>query len=302
MELTPSPASSRYCSQCGVETGSAANFCSTCGASLTGSQKESKFGAFGFRSRWLILVLPLAYVAAFVDLYLFYVVLVAYIFFVIGRNKLSIRAFVGRVPSNYNWWPLVLMGIGGLAFSIGASVITLYPLVQLDSEFATDLFEEVSLGGSLSAFVVLVILAPLIEEILFRGLLFTRLTKKWGMIRAMIVSSLVFGLLHLNPIGAFVFGIVTCVLYMRTRTLLVPMALHALNNLIAWLWMFAEEGAGKDFTSPEFLTQYVYQGLIAMLFGAPIVFILLGRWWPSRGTPIPYEANKGDTQLASSAS
>ena len=105
----------------------------------------------------------------------------------------------------------------------------------------------------------------------------------------MIVSSLAFGLLHLDLIGALVFGVTACVLYVRTRTLLVPMTLHALNNLIAWAFMFAGEGGEMDTASPEFLAQYAYQGLIAMMLGAPIVFTLLGRWWPSRGTPIPYE-------------
>ena len=46
-----------------------------------------------------------------------------------------------------------------------------------------------------------------------------------------------------------------------------------------------------DFGSAEFLAQYAFEGLIAMMLGAPIIFFFLGRWWPSQGTPIPYEAN-----------
>ena len=82
-------------------------------------------------------------------------------------------------------------------------------------------------------------------------------------------------------------------LYVRTKTLLIPMALHALHNLIVWVITVADEsgemGASID---SEFITQLAYVGLIGMILGAPIVFTLLGRWWPSRGTPIPYEANK----------
>ena len=117
--------------------------------------------------------------------------------------------------------------------------------------------------------------------------------KKWDTTRAIIISSLFFGLLHFpfNPIGAFLLGIVACVLYVRTRTLWVPITLHAMNNMIVWGLMFTSESGMVDFGSAEFLAQFAYEGLIAMMLGAPIVFFLLGRWWLWMGTPIPYDAN-----------
>ena len=284
------------CPTCGNDNPEKSQFCNGCGASLDGRQKESEFGAFGFHSRWLILVIILALVASFINLYLLYVVLFAYIVFVIVRNKLSVGTLIGKIPSNYNWWPLILIALGGIAYSVGAIVVVMYPLAKLNSELVNEILADSPLSESLaSAFILMVILAPLIEEMVFRGLLFSRLTKKWNMAGAMVVSSLAFGLLHMNPIGAFVFGIVACVLYTRTRTLLVPMGLHALNNLIVWALTFTEGTKLKaeiDFASPEILAQFTFEGLIAMIIGAPIVFFLLGRWWPSRATPIPYEANK----------
>jgi membrane protease YdiL (CAAX protease family) len=189
------------------------------------------------------------------------------------------------------------MVIGILAYSTGASVVVVYPLSQINTEVAevfNDLINSSPLSESAtSAFILLVILAPLLEEMIFRGLLFTRLTKKWGMTRATIVSSLFFGLLHfpLNPIGAFLLGLVACVLYVRTRTLWVPITLHAINNMIAWGLMFTLGSGTVDFSSAEFLAQYAYEGLIAMMLGAPIVFFLLGRWWLQGVTQIPYDAN-----------
>ena len=286
------------CVKCEAEVGSSSRFCSSCGASLAGRQKESEFGAFGFHSRWFILVLILASVASFVNPYLLSVVLFAYIAFVVIHNKLSVRALIGQIPSGYNWWPIVLLAIGGLLYSLGAIAVIIYPIFQLDSEFVNEvLAEELFPESPLNLFIATVILAPLLEETIFRGLLFSRLTKKWGMAWGIIVSSLAFGFLHMDPIGAFVFGVITCVLYVRTKTLLIPMALHALHNLIVWVITVADEsgemGASID---SEFITQLAYVGLIGMILGAPIVFTLLGRWWPSRGTPIPYEANKTSQQ------
>ena len=292
LETAPSTSPTRFCPECGSAVGSSTFFCIHCGFSLTGHKRE--FGAFSFRSRWLILVVILALLAAILNVYLADIVMAGYLAFIIVRNKLSVGALIGKIPSNYNWWPLILMVLGGLAYSLGASVVVMYPLAKLDSEFVSDIMNSGPLSESLaSSFILVVILAPLIEEMVFRGLLFSRLTKKWDITVATVVSSLFFGLLHfpLNPIGAFLLGIVACVLYARTRTLLVPIALHAMNNLIAWGLMFTSESEGMDFGSTDFLAQYAFEGLIAMMLGAPIIFCILGRWWPSRGTPIPYEAN-----------
>jgi MFS family permease len=137
-----------------------------------------------------------------------------------------------------------------------------------------------------------VVLAPIIEETIFRGLLFSRLTKKWGMTRAMIVSSVLFGLLHPDPVGKFVFGFVACVLYVHTQTLILPIVLHALHNGIVFAFTFVESDGGLAYSSPDYWGQFAYEGLVAMLVASPVVFMLLGRWWPSRGTQLPYETNR----------
>jgi membrane protease YdiL (CAAX protease family) len=245
---------SRFCTKCGSEVNSSAFFCSLCGFSLTGRNTESVFGAFSFHSRWLILVLALMYLASSLSFYLGNIVLAAYIVFVIRRNKVSLPALIGKIPSGYNWWLLALMVIGILAYSTGASVVVMYPLSQLDAEYVNNLMNATVVSESAtSAFILLVILAPLLEEMIFRGLLFSRLTKKWGMTRATIVSSLFFGLLHfpVNPIGAALLGIVACVLYVRTRTLWVPITLHAMNNMIVWGLVFTLESGTADFGSAE---------------------------------------------------
>ena len=42
-----------------------------------------------------------------------------------------------------------------------------------------------------------------------------------------------FGLFHVGFVGAFAFGVAMCLLYIKTSTLIVPMAAHFLNNLVA---------------------------------------------------------------------
>ena len=96
-----------------------------------------------------------------------------------------------------------------------------------------------------------VVLAPLWEEIFFRGLLFAGMERRFGFWPAALVSSLVFGLVHFEGLaaGSFylmgqtaVLGLVLAWLLRRTGTLLAPIAAHALNNVIAVGLLLATAG------------------------------------------------------------
>ena len=92
-----------------------------------------------------------------------------------------------------------------------------------------------------TVFLLVSFFAPIIEEILFRGII------QKGMINngvkprnAIIISALVFGLVHFNPwqfIGAFLLGLVLGVVFFKTKSLLMPILLHFFNNTIAAIMM-----------------------------------------------------------------
>lgn len=76
--------------------------------------------------------------------------------------------------------------------------------------------------------------APIAEEILYRGVLFRTLANRLWLPAAVIISSLVFALVHFYPLSSLIIvGLVgaTCALcYISSRTLLTAIALHALYN------------------------------------------------------------------------
>lgn len=289
----------KTCAGCGSAIVTFANYCSACGASLRSFKNLDRCGSLLFKSRWLVLVVFISSVVANINFFLSDIVLIAYISFLVFHNKLSLKALLGRIPSNYNWWLVLLVGIACLTFSVGASIVVMYLIAQLNSEFVNDLLSENPFSEDpVSLFFLLVIFAPLLEETVFRGLFFSRVSKKWGITTGIIVSSLVFGLLHpINPIGALIFGITACVVYVETRTLWTSISIHSLNNLIVWILMFAEENSDMTQVSSEFLGEYLYQGYIAMLVGGLIISILLKRWWPVKGSYIPYQANLMSTDV-----
>lgn len=117
----------------------------------------------------------------------------------------------------------------------------LWPTVNLDQEQVIG-FEGANGLFELSlAFIALVILTPLTEEVLMRGITFRNLNRIFGFWIAAFVSAAVFGLLHgqLNVfIDTFVLGIVLAWLVNKTDSLWPAIGLHGLKNLIAFMYLF----------------------------------------------------------------
>ena len=91
----------------------------------------------------------------------------------------------------------------------------------------------------LAAFVALVIVPPICEEIAYRGWLYGKLRSRWGFVMSSLLVSLTFAMLHapLNAaIVAFVLGFVACGLREITGSVYASMIMHMLKNGIAfWL-------------------------------------------------------------------
>ncbi len=77
------------------------------------------------------------------------------------------------------------------------------------------------------------VIGPFVEELLFRGLLYNSLKKSIGCIQAMIATSLLFSLLHMNLIGFLpILGLslLFVYLYEKTGSLMVSVFVHMLHN------------------------------------------------------------------------
>lgn len=91
-------------------------------------------------------------------------------------------------------------------------------------------------GGPILAFISVVILAPIVEELIFRGIIFNEVAKYKGGAFPVIISALLFGLAHGEPVQivyAFIGGLVLGFVYSKTHSLPIVMFLHMLNNLLA---------------------------------------------------------------------
>jgi uncharacterized protein len=98
--------------------------------------------------------------------------------------------------------------------------------------------------GTLAAGVLIVIAAPASEEIFFRGFIFGGLRNRLSFPIAAVISAAIFGLFHYTGAGsaevvpqlAFL-GLVLCWVYEETGSIYPTMAIHAVNNLIAFIFL-----------------------------------------------------------------
>lgn len=91
------------------------------------------------------------------------------------------------------------------------------------------------------AFISLVVVAPIAEELLFRGYLFGKLRKHVKLWVAILITSLLFGLVHFQwnvGIDTFVLSIVLCLLRVVSGSLWPAILLHMLKNGIAYYFLF----------------------------------------------------------------
>lgn len=113
--------------------------------------------------------------------------------------------------------------------------------------FLQDLLGSVSKNGA-GALLALVIAGPVLEEVLFRGIILRGFLQKYSPRQAIIYSAIAFGVMHLHPIQmlvGFAVGIVMGYIYYRTRSLTLVIGVHAFNNLVAWYMIDSEPLVAK---------------------------------------------------------
>jgi membrane protease YdiL (CAAX protease family) len=107
-------------------------------------------------------------------------------------------------------------------------------------ELTRDLREEDSLAALIGYGVLLAFVAPLAEELFFRGFVFGVLRERIGAAWGAIATGVVFGLVHVagspvETIGVLIIlGVLLCLLYLQTGSLIPCIALHAINNAISF--------------------------------------------------------------------
>lgn len=136
--------------------------------------------------------------------------------------------------------PVILFLMGAHVFleEINLAVDRLIPAPPWFMELFSRLFENEY--GIYGAALKVVIIAPVIEESIFRGIIMHGFMRNYSALTAILVSALFFALFHLNPWqfpATFLLGLLLGWLMVITRNILACITGHAINNLLVLLSM-----------------------------------------------------------------
>ena len=184
-----------------------------------------------------------------------------------------------NIPVFMNYKPKIKTFIVTLVLTFAVIVVT-EPLASLIPmpDSVKDLFETM-FRPTIPAFLTAVIAAPILEELIFRGIILEGFLRNYSPVKSILLVSLLFGVAHLNIwqfIGAFVIGAFISWIYWKTRSIVLSIVVHMMNNLIGYLAMLFSSESVADTTISDFT------GSIEMyyvVFGISFVILALGFYY-----------------------
>jgi membrane protease YdiL (CAAX protease family) len=167
------------------------------------------------------------------------------------RYRRATLAMIGLIKPRLKDAGYALLGfVLYLPFYIGFLSLLTHLIPTLDTEQEQQIgFEQAAGADLILVFLALVVLVPLAEEIVMRGFLYSGLKSKLPKLAAVLITSVLFGIAHLQlgsgepplwvaAIDTFLLSLVLIYLREKTGRLWAPIGLHALKNGVAFLVLF----------------------------------------------------------------
>lgn len=147
-----------------------------------------------------------------------------------GFNSISVKKAVPKVLGLY-----VLTMVVNVSYAI---FLYQHGLTPPDTDVYSKLLGQATWYTLILNLILAGVMAPLMEETLFRGIIFGSLQAYFGKWTSAVLSAVVFSGLHFQAYGffpRFMLGMVLVYLYNKYKSLYPAIALHALNNIVATL-------------------------------------------------------------------
>lgn len=147
-----------------------------------------------------------------------------------GWKDVPLRSILSKVLTVYTITWVINIGYAIALYNYG--------FVPPETDVYSKLLGQVTWYTLILNLILAGILAPIIEETLFRGMIFGSLQAYFGKWTAAVFSAVIFSALHFQAYGffpRFVLGLILVYLYDKYKSLYPAVALHALNNIVATL-------------------------------------------------------------------
>ncbi|MDA1530477.1 CPBP family intramembrane glutamic endopeptidase [Bacillus cereus group sp. TH260-2LC] len=243
--------------------------------------------------------------STFINILIFYILPITWIYFEYKKHRVAFSLFINR-NETFNLVQVLYITIMLCVFSYGYLILYMYSFAWITPTFIMNALREPimdSTGGYVYQVIMVVFIAPIIGEFVFRGFLLQRFAAKWGTSIAIIAVAILFALLHVDFLGAIVFSVVLSIVYIRTNSLLMPIAIHMLNNafVIGASFLINKEEI-MSFTDFSNYTTF-FPGLIIFITGLNLVLIFLfvnRKYWSKEMPAIYVEQEKSFSDVVGS--
>ncbi|CKE42430.1 MULTISPECIES: CPBP family intramembrane glutamic endopeptidase [Bacillus] len=243
--------------------------------------------------------------STFINILIFYILPLTWIYFEYKKHRVAFSVFINR-NETFNLVQVLYITIMLCVFSYGYLILYMYSFAWITPTFIMNALREPimdSTGGYVYQVIMVVFIAPIIGEFVFRGFLLQRFAAKWGTSIAIIVVAILFALLHVDFLGAVVFSIVLSIVYIRTNSLLMPIAIHMLNNaFVIGLSFLINKEEIMSFADFSNYTTF-FPGLIIFITGLNLVLIFLfvnRKYWSKEMPAIYVEQEKSFSDVVGS--
>lgn len=179
-----------------------------------------------------------------------------------GEGPLLKISFRGANPAIILWGVII----------VSAMSMVIEPLINLFPDTYMQMLKDV-VGKGGWTMITTIVCAPILEEILFRGIIQESATRRWGEMLGILITSAIFGVIHIIPpqaVNAFFVSLVIGYIYIKSGSLIAVIAIHAINNAIAYLTMVV---SGDTFKSTRELVDN--DRIYYVIYSASVIILII---------------------------
>lgn len=234
------------------------------------------------------------------------IVFLWYLYKIFKISRIDFKRLLGSLKKVDLKLPF-LIAVVEYFFNWGFNSITLYYLSFIIPTYVENRINKehvITYPGFLAFAISAVLIAPILEEILLRGILFQKLAINKNLKSGIFISAIVFAIIHFryDVIPLFISGIIYVLLYLKTKQLIIPILSHFFYNLIVTIRLFHHQFL-SNYDHSIFITVADYQEqfinnlssrILFIAFSAPYLIYFIYRNYPRNYNlkKLPHFANK----------
>jgi|GEM_PF-1576672 len=234
----------------------------------------------------------------------FYLLLIFMMYLAAGKASVDMGMLLGTFKKEYLGIKYILSAIPLAGLSVVGIYLLYYPLSYLVPEYVkSSIINNTSdsfwlTGGNLIltnvlSFINIALIIPFSEELFFRAFLITSFGRKWSTATAVTVAVIIYAIANGNPLGAAFEAAVFSIIYIRTKSIAVPVILHSLLNIFDYVNSWFSKTTGYTvYATLEIFQNSLWYPLAGLAIALPWLIYFYNKEFAGEKLVIPYFSNK----------